>query len=60
MMIYNKTSLYISQLVYVHFMSGVVKWMTCRWDVENDIIMYATAIDLQFTCYVIQCMKWPI
>ena len=26
-------------------MSGVVKWMTCRWDVENDIIMYPTAFD---------------
>ena len=26
-------------------MSGDVECMTCRWNVENDMIMYATAID---------------
>ena len=26
-------------------MSSFVEWMTCRWNVENDIIMYATTID---------------
>ena len=45
MMIYNETNLYIFQLVYIHFMSSFVKWMTCRWNVENDMIMYPTAFD---------------
>ena len=26
-------------------MSCFVEWMTCKWNIENDITMYATAID---------------
>ena len=26
-------------------MSPFVEWMTCRWNIENDITMYATVID---------------
>ena len=27
-------------------MSCFVEWITCRWNVENGITMYATAIDI--------------